>query len=191
MSWYHHAVCPWCDFASDATVPFVFVDKCVQIISRILACFLMLYSKNFGNVCAIETNMTHATSLLVRLVLHIPFQCPIRRLIVKSRKDSKDRVFRIVRSLWNFIGTLTAVLPTCLSTVNAMRWCNLPISQIPDFPISCDKTSIVYLIGAPAACRGRPYSESYRSALKVQTLIVRAMRMTLLISVIKFIHIFQ
>ena len=50
-------------------------------------------------------------------------------------------VFRIVRSLWNLIGTSAAVLLKCLSNYKAMPKFKLPISRLRDLRSSYDKTS--------------------------------------------------
>ena len=50
-------------------------------------------------------------------------------------------VFRIVRSLWNLIGTSAALLPMCISNFKAMRYFKLSVSRLWDFTRSYDNTS--------------------------------------------------
>ena len=106
--------------------------------------------------------------ILVRWHLYIesgprvPFQYPIRHLIVRSREvpvlatcgtwelsfrsrfrslNATRFVFRIVRSLWNVTGTSAALLPMYLSDSKVIWWFKLLISRLWDFMRSYDKTS--------------------------------------------------
>ena len=60
---------------------------------------------------------------------------------ISQRLEAARFVFRIVRSLWNLTGTLTALLPRCLSNFKVMWWFKLSISWLRDFTRSYDKTS--------------------------------------------------
>ena len=70
------------------------------------------------------------------------------RKISKSLEATRF-VFRIVRSLWNFIGTSAAVLPMCLSNFKAIRQFKVPISWLRDFTRSYEKTSFRILRRGP------------------------------------------
>ena len=79
------------------------------------------------------------------LIIHaLISRAPIRRLIIRSLKVSKQRDLYLVfvaRSLWYLTGTSAAVLPMCLSNFKSMRQIKLPISRLQDLARSYHKTS--------------------------------------------------
>ena len=82
-----------------------------------------------------------------------PFQYPIRRLIVTSRKVEAARfIFRVVQSPWTLTGASAALLSMCLSDFKAMRWFELPISRFRDFTRSYDETSYWILKRGQGSC---------------------------------------
>ena len=92
-----------------------------------------------------------------------PFQYPIRRLIVRSRKVSKRDLYLELSKcsdIWQ-AHRRHCWLPMCLSNFKAIRWLKLLISWFRDFMRSYDKTVYRILKLGPGLAPNNIYMSHY------------------------------